>query len=157
MKSQPIKRSEALKVFSREHHFGLLFSWKIKQGIKLKVETARMLSYVNYFWECHLQEHFKNEETLLFNRIDAEVCTQAKLDHQLIVKQIAQANNTDEKDYTALIALIELLDAHIRYEERVVFPYFEANLSATLVELMRPFLEQHDVAFNDDFKDEFWK
>ena len=34
-KKTPIKRHDALKHFSRDHHFGLLLVWKIREGVKL--------------------------------------------------------------------------------------------------------------------------
>lgn len=157
MKNQPLKRSEALKTFSREHHFGLLFTWKIKQGLKLNVETSRLLKYVNYFWEEHLKEHFYNEEVLLFNKIDTEVCTQAKSDHQLIMSQIEHLNATDQSDYDVYQMFIDKLNSHIRYEERVVFPYLERTLSTSLKELLHPLEKEHDKEFIDEFQDEFWK
>jgi len=40
--SNPIKRNEALKPLSRDHHHGLLLCWKIRQGIKLNIEPERI-------------------------------------------------------------------------------------------------------------------
>ncbi len=157
MKNQPLIRSEALKTFSREHHFGLLFTWKIKQGLKKKVETFRLLNYINYFWEGHLKEHFLNEETMLFNKIDAEACTQAKADHQIMTDQIAQLNIRDKNDPGAYLAFIEKLNEHIRYEERIVFPFLENHLSAVLDDLIRSLEQGPTERFTDAFTDEFWK
>jgi len=156
MKSRPIKRSDALKRLSREHHFGLLFTWKIKQGLKLNVETSRLLDYLNYFWEGHLKGHFFSEEVLLFNKIDADVCKQAKLDHQMIANQIEQLNSTKQDDRNAYQVLIDRLNDHIRYEERVVFPHLEDSLSASLAELMTALEGGHTEDFKDVYHDQFW-
>ncbi len=40
--SKPIKRSVALKPLSREHHHGLLLSWKIREGFNRNVEIERI-------------------------------------------------------------------------------------------------------------------
>lgn len=157
MKNQPIKRSEALKILSREHHFALLFTWKIKQGLRLKVAPTRLLHYVNYFWEGQLQPHFLSEETLLFNRVDAEVCTQAKMDHQIISSQIQALNLTNRYDGEAFQALIDVLNAHIRFEERVVFPYLEKVLAASLSQVLLALTAAHAEGFKDEYPDEFWK
>jgi hypothetical protein len=34
---KPIKRNKHLKWLSRDHHFGLLACWKIRQGLKIKL------------------------------------------------------------------------------------------------------------------------
>ena len=62
---KPIKRSKELAPLSREHHEGLLFAWKIKQGLKNETETKLIAEYVQWFWKNHLQEHFTEEEQIL--------------------------------------------------------------------------------------------
>jgi hemerythrin-like domain-containing protein len=115
-----------------------------------------LLDYLNYFWEGHLKGHFFNEETLLFNKINADVCIQAKLDHRNIVSQIEQLNSTKQDDRNAYQVLIDRLNDHIRYEERIVFPYLEDSLSASLPELMTALGGECDKEFKDEYKDEFW-
>ena len=66
MDPKPIKRTSQLLPVSREHHFGLLFCWKIRQGIKKSIAVDRMLNYLKFFFDGHLKEHFADEERLLF-------------------------------------------------------------------------------------------
>jgi len=113
MKTQPIKRSDELKVLSREHHFGLLFAWKVREGLKLNVETSRLNAYVNHFWEDHLKNHFLNEEVLLFNMINDPLCIQAKNDHIAIITQIEKINSFGKDDPNAYTKLAEILSNHI--------------------------------------------
>lgn len=40
--SQPIKRHPSLQPLSREHHYGLLLSWKIREGFKREVPPERI-------------------------------------------------------------------------------------------------------------------
>ena len=147
-----------MKLLSRDHHFGLLFSWKIKQGIARNVDTIRMRDYLNFFWSEHLKDHFLDEEVLLFNRLDAEEpCVQAKKDHQQIVNLIEAANAADQGDYLVYEKLISFLNDHIRFEERVVFPHLEKVLSESTLNSIGRFLERQHHEFIDDYKDEFWK
>lgn len=158
MKNQPIKRSEDMRLLSRDHHFGLLFSWKIKQGIARNVDTIRIRDYLNFFWSQHLRDHFLDEEVLLFNRLDAEeLCVQAKKDHQQIVNLIDAANAADQGDYLVYEKLISFLNDHIRFEERVVFPHLEKVLSESTLSSIGYFLERQHHEFIDDYKDEFWR
>ncbi|WP_157766342.1 hemerythrin domain-containing protein [Pedobacter ginsengisoli] len=158
MKNQPIKRSEDMKLLSRDHHFGLLFSWKIKQGMAKKVATIRMKSYLNFFWHQHLKDHFLDEEVLLFNRFDPEqLCVQAKKDHQQIINFIDAVNSADHGDYMVYERLITFLNDHIRFEERIVFPYLENVLSESTLNGIGYFLEKQHHEFIDNYPDEFWK
>ena len=157
MKPQPIKRSDELKVLSREHHLGLLFSWKIKEGIKLNIEPSRLRAYMNYFWQGHLKNHFLNEDVLLFNMIDEPVCKQAKNDHIAIMSQIDTLNTFGKDDLSAYHKLAEMLSNHIRFEERIAFPYLEEKLSEAKLHGVSLFLEkEHADDFKDEYNDEFW-
>lgn len=158
MKNQPIKRSEDMRLLSRDHDFGLLFSWKIKQGIARNVDTIRIRDYLNFFLSQPLRDHFLDEEVLLFNRLDVEEpCVQAKKDHQQIVNLIDAANAADQGDYLVYEKLIAFLNDHIRFEERVVFPHLEKVLSESTLSSIGYFLERQHHEFIDDYKGEFWK
>lgn len=158
MKNQPIKRSKEMQILTKDHHFGLLFSWKIKQGISKGSNTIRMKRYVNFFWDQHLKGHFLDEEVLLFNRFESEeLCIKAKKDHQQIVDLIERVNAAIEGDYSVYEDLFIFLDQHIRFEERVVFPHLELIIPDSTLTGIGYFLEKQHHEFIDDFKDEFWK
>src|SRR5688500_13331613 len=65
----PLKRDENLVSLSRDHHDGLLLVWKIKEGLRLNVNSTRIISYLTEVFETELEPHFKVEETLLFTRL----------------------------------------------------------------------------------------
>lgn len=83
MKNELLKRNQNLLKLSRDHHAGLLFCWKICQGVKYHIETGRMINYVKYFRNHHLATHFKEEEDFLFGPKCEEV-EKALDDHQKI-------------------------------------------------------------------------
>ena len=153
MENKPVKRSKYIMELSRDHHLGLLFCWKIKEGVKRNIEPRRIKKYVDYFWEHHLKAHFGEEETLLFNRIDDPLCSQAKTEHQLLINRLNELN-TERHEY---VGFAELLIKHIRFEEREVFPHLETALSLTILEGAYAFLsQQHSAPFKDVYPDEFW-
>ena len=43
--AKPIKRSKQLSPLSREHHDGLLFAWKIRQGFENGTPLEEMRKY----------------------------------------------------------------------------------------------------------------
>jgi hypothetical protein len=52
----PIKRTSSLISYSKEHHFGLLLVWKIRQGIKREIITERIANYIPVSY-THLRAH----------------------------------------------------------------------------------------------------
>ena len=157
MENRPIKRSEQLKALSRDHHFGLLFCWKIKQGLQAAVEPERLGRYVDYFWSGHLKEHFLVEESLLFDRCQDPVCTQAKKEHGGILDQIGKIAGGERDNPEAYAVLVSILSKHIRYEERVVFPHLEQALPVSLLDEIAQHLDsEHKDDFEDNYSDEFW-
>ena len=66
MERKPIKRSKELTQLSKEHHFSLLFCWKIRQGLKMNISADRIKKYIEYFWLQCMQPHFLEEENFLF-------------------------------------------------------------------------------------------
>ena len=87
MNTAPIKRNKSLVALSKEHHFGLLASWKIRRGFDLKVEPKRMADFVTYLWETHLSAHFIAEEQALFNVIKHALIDEALQQHAVLSRR----------------------------------------------------------------------
>lgn len=156
-KKKPIKRSEHIAALSRDHHAGLLFCWKIKEGIKRGVNLQRINGYAKYFWEEHLEEHFREEEDLLFNKLDDELTSRAKRDHQVLAGWFKRLIGNEVEHFQDYFSFTELLTNHIRFEERVLFPFLEQHLPAAVLEDIGAALtDAHTVAFDDHYADEFW-
>ncbi|NJO25088.1 MAG: hypothetical protein HC867_03800 [Bacteroidia bacterium] len=64
-KTEPIKRSPQLAPLSREHHDGLLFVWKIRQGLQNNTDVLTIADFILWYDEQHLKTHFETEEKLL--------------------------------------------------------------------------------------------
>lgn len=150
-----MKRNENIIALSHDHHFGLLCCWKIRQGLKKEVELSRIQKYVDYFWNQHLKEHFKEEEEILFPYLKDEFSTRVVKEHQ----DLEDLFNEISKDLSIqnLEAFASLLDDHIRFEERQWFPHLEENLTENqLLEIGKTLAEVHSDE-KDNFEDEFWK
>jgi hemerythrin-like domain-containing protein len=122
---KPIRRSKQLTPLSKEHHDGLLFAWKIKQGLKNGADIKLIASYVQWFWKNHLQEHFREEEEILAPHLPGnnELLKQMTEQHQEIESMIHINENIADENLLLNLAL--LIDDHIRFEERKLFPYAE--------------------------------
>src|SRR5689334_13185882 len=57
-KCNPIKRSNAFVQFSKDHHFGLLLVWKIRQDLTKEINATEISKYVYDFFMDDLQQHF---------------------------------------------------------------------------------------------------
>ena len=49
----PIKRTSSLISYSKEHHFGLLLVWKIRQGIKREIITGKSMKGTEHDIDFH--------------------------------------------------------------------------------------------------------
>lgn len=158
MKTKPIKRNEHIVKLSKDHHSGLLFCWKIRQGLNLEVATARIIKYAQYFWSHHLAEHFREEETILFYPLKDELVQKAFEDHKEIKRQLGELTGSPADDTKkGLLHLAKLIDDHIRYEERILFPHLEKMLSDGQLEAIgKQLIAQQPSALTDDFGDQFW-
>ena len=122
-----MKRNPNIVPLSKDHHFGLLHVWKIRQGLKKDIAPARIARYVVF----HLEEHH------LVRDLIAQITTQPT------------------------VALLEeyatRLNDHIRYEERVLFPYMEENLSEEQLTEIGKNLSADPHTEEESYSDEFWQ
>ena len=149
----PIKRSEQLKSLSREHHDALLFIWKIRKGLRNKTGLTIIAGYINWFWENHLNHHFNDEERILLPHLAVAdpLARQLKAEHESIRKFFETEWNEKSID-----SFITLLNDHIRFEERQLFPYAEKviqekELNSIYEQLLK------EAAQCKNWDNEFWK
>tara|TARA_R110000868_G_scaffold342194_2_gene603018 strand:- start:28498 stop:28956 length:459 start_codon:yes stop_codon:yes gene_type:complete len=152
MSKKPIKRHKALQPLSREHHHGLLLSWKIRSGFNKHIEPERIKVYADWFFKTHLIPHFEMEEQHIFTilKSDNELVKKALADHRLLKRLFV--NDDIEK---ALSKIEEVLEQHIRFEERELFP--EIQKMATEEQFQEIEKIHYEAVFNDKLDDEFWK
>ncbi|HEY9185860.1 MAG TPA: hemerythrin domain-containing protein [Salegentibacter sp.] len=151
-KNKPIKRHKAIQPLSREHHQGLLLCWKIGKGFEKDIEPERMMNYLAWFWENHLKLHFEIEEKYVFPVLgeNHELVEQALEEHEHLkylfqVKEgLADNLKTVRRD----------LEAHIRFEERILFNEVQKIASEEDFQKLK---EHHDEEISCGlYQDEFW-
>lgn len=150
-----MKRDINIQPLSREHHHSLLFCWKIRQGVSKNIDTARINKYVHYFWATHLYPHFVKEEKFLFNLFKDELITNAINQHCEIKLCINTLSNLEKPHSVLYLELAGLLDAHIRFEERVLFPHLEKIVNPSKLTIIGVELEKE--ALKENFEDAFWE
>ena len=154
----PIKRHKAIASFSKDHHFGLLLVWKIRQGLDKAVNAERISNYVCYFFKEDLEKHFKNEEQLLFQKLpmDDVLRKQAEEDHKTIYKLV---NSLDENkhDSDLLRQFANELEKHIRFEERELFNHLQTKITPEDLEIIGKRFSNNGKAIDEKWEDVFWK
>lgn len=159
MKTSPIRRNKNIVTLSHDHHAGLLFCWKIRQGLRKHADTGRILPYVHYFWQQHLRPHFKEEEAFLFILPEDAGIMRAKDEHhriRILVDAILTGPGSSARALQLLPALADAVDNHIRFEERDLFPHLENLLSEKQLESIGHHINENP-HLPDDWRDEFWK
>ena len=158
--TKPIKRSKELAPLSREHHDGLLFVWKLKQGLLNDTSLETLVDYSRWYWSNHIQPHFRQEEEILakFLPADNPLVIQMFSEH-IKIRDLVTSLDT-EPTHNSLLLLAELINDHIRFEERKLFAYAEQVL--TPEQLTEIYVDLPDSIHCDTdataiaWKDEFW-
>lgn len=156
-KSFAIKRHQALVSFSKDHHFGLLLVWKIRQGIRLSIEPGRISNYVIFFFENDLARHFKEEEEKLFPKLSADdpLRQQAYREHEKIYSLVHHIQK-DKLDIHLLKELADSLEGHIRFEERVLFNHLQHTLSDDELVALSDDHGKPEGDIDNKWSDHFW-
>ncbi|AZB21985.1 hemerythrin domain-containing protein [Kaistella haifensis] len=148
-----MKRHEALVHLSRDHHFGLLLCWKLKEGLKKDISVERMSKYIVLFYEQNLKPHFAEEEETIFLILGNAhpLIEEAISQHRELEKMISDGFETPEQIQT----FRDLLELHIRTEERQIFP--EIENTATEEELQNLLKQNYPELKEPEYEDLFWK
>ena len=148
-----MKRHEALVQLSRDHHFGLLLCWKLKEGLKKVVSVERMSKYIGQFYLQNLKPHFAEEEETIFKVLgeDHPLIKEAISQHRTFEKMIEDGFKTPEQ----IEEFRALLELHIRTEERQIFPEIEKQ--ATEEQLEDLLKLDHPELKEPEYDDIFWK
>ena len=127
-----MKRSEALKVLSHQHHQGLFAALQLKRARKETAAEARR-AFLDFFGREGAR-HFRAEEELLLpayarhSGCDRPEIVRVLTEHLDLRRRGQDVEASADSDPSALRELGERLERHIRFEERELFPMIEAAL-----------------------------
>jgi hemerythrin-like domain-containing protein len=124
-----MKRSAALTSLSRDHHQALAVAQQLRRATDATASEARE-AFLTY-WTTHGYPHFRLEEELLFPAYAGHgdphdpVVLRALGEHAMIRHRANSLAAAHSADPGALEQLGRELAAHVRLEERAVFPLIE--------------------------------
>jgi hemerythrin-like domain-containing protein len=131
-----MKRTRELKPLSSEHHQALLVAFQLRKGLAGHGEAAGaprdlpgLLSLARRFEETTLRSHFAAEEELLGRHLAPADMKRLKSEHAELSRLLDVARSARPAEQRqALTVFAELLERHIRWEERELFPGCEEGL-----------------------------
>ncbi len=129
-----MKRSPELTPLSHDHHQALFVALKLKRAEDPAVAAAYL-----EFHDGTGGRHFEIEETILLPgwlAADPEAdaaAAQRVLGEHLELRTGAVRLRSGEPSTAELHSLGELLEAHVRFEERELFPIIESRLDAATI------------------------
>jgi hemerythrin-like domain-containing protein len=131
MESQ--KRHPALIPLSHDHHHGLMAAVRLKRGDTAFAETADMADSIRLLWESELEPHFRQEEEQLFAYPGYPEPIPGMIDR--VIREHRQLRElidrcTADPAIETVKELGGLLESHIRFEERELFPLMQESLPA---------------------------
>ncbi|WP_374510730.1 hemerythrin domain-containing protein [Niveibacterium sp.] len=120
-----MRRTAHLRPLSREHHAALRLASHLGQANSPEaLETAVAEAFA---LKPELLAHFRFEETELIPELErfgeGALVAQLRADHEVLIDFLASAPRM--KRHAASFA--QLLNEHVRFEERVLFPALEAH------------------------------
>jgi hypothetical protein len=151
----PINRSARLDTLSNDHQDGLLFVWKVREGLANNTAIELLSDYCIWYWKNCIKPHFATEERVIFPFLladDGLVCRVKEQRRDLSELFMEMTKGPD----TLLIGMMAgLFEFHIRFEERIFFPYLEQRLPAAELEILASLLGKASCE-NESWPEKFW-
>lgn len=129
------KRHDSLIPLSREHHYGLMLCLRIHRGLQAHGHDSAWLEKKRQqavrFFQSEMLAHFEAEEEVLFPAMRSlpgavQIVDQLVSEHRKLEEAIERLREVQEGAVAAALnAFADLLESHIRREERALFPIYE--------------------------------
>jgi hemerythrin-like domain-containing protein len=144
------KRSRELRPLSSEHHQALLVAFQLKKGLAGHSESAGapkdmagLMALARRFEDSVFLAHTKAEEDLLGAYLSAADMKRLQFEHREMVRLLEAARTARGGEARqSLAAFADLLERHIRWEERELFPACEGALGEDVLSTIGHELEK---------------
>jgi quercetin dioxygenase-like cupin family protein len=138
-----MRRHHALVPLSHDHHHALVEARRLRRGADGAEPGAAASAFLRFF-STETVQHFREEEELLFPLAvgfdeASEPLVQALLEHQRLHALVAELDArlaAGRPPADVMRELGELLNAHVRHEERVLFPLLERLVADPALEAL---------------------
>jgi iron-sulfur cluster repair protein YtfE (RIC family) len=133
-----MKRIEAIAPLSRDHHTSLILAQLLKINAPnykdLPTAANDKKEYALNHYNTHIKTHFLEEEKILEivknkSNVIKALCNEISEEHQQIHQLFYELKNAVDVEKT-MNEIAILLEAHIRKEERILFPLLQEKCTA---------------------------
>lgn len=142
-----------LALLTSEHQNSLLLCWKIRTGLKKRIELSRIKAYVDWFFETQFLPHLQKEEQLMIQVLGES--------NPMVIKSLAQHRRLkrlflkETEVLKQLNGIEEELETNIRFEENKVFTELKRNINLVSLDLI--YYEEEFLQTSEEWEDKFWK
>lgn len=141
-----MKRTEELKPLSHDHFEGLAMARRIRRGLEKEADFTTIAACAARFGRTHLKHHFEQEERLLLSlleQMEEDLAIRMSNEHEELMA-LAGEMEAGPAQQQVIMRFAQALKAHIRFEEREVFPLLEQRLDVnTLHQIGEALHEAH--------------
>jgi hemerythrin HHE cation binding domain-containing protein len=145
-----LKRSRELKPLSSDHHQALLIAFQIKKSLAGHAEAAGapkdlpgLLSLARRYEESVHKNHIRAEEECLGGYLAEGDARRLRGEHAEMTRLLGAARTAPPAEMRAALGgFADLLERHVHWEERELFPSCERDLDAEALALVGHELER---------------
>lgn len=144
---------KVLQHFSQEHRVIALLSMRIRIGFKKEIELDRIKKYTDWIFKTQIKPHFEDEEKHALSILEDNdrIKKRTLAEH----RKLERLFNEDTDINRSLNLIEELLDLHIRFEERTLFRHIQKLVS---IEQLKKLNENNKPPLREAFwEDRFWE
>lgn len=116
----PLERHALLRPVSREHQEALSFCWRVRRALEQGTDPAVQMQAAVAYYHQRLLPHFAIEEEVVFPVLGAmdPLVKRAVAEHRRLTRLFLSTADP----LSDLSRIEDELEAHVRFEERVLFP-----------------------------------
>jgi iron-sulfur cluster repair protein YtfE (RIC family) len=156
-----MKREEQLQPLSHQHHNGLMAALLLKKGVEKAADPTVMGDFILSVWNNELRNHFIKEEVYLHPHVLQintlmEKYEQMKAEHHQI-RHLVDDIRTGGATVSLVTDFYLMLEKHIRFEERELFPFIEEHIQPEQLNELGRNVEQLKSKACSDYPVKFWE
>lgn len=129
-----MNREARLRGLSSDHHRSLVLVRHIREALSHGGSEIELCAHVAGHYDADLEPHFRAEEELLLPELTSgsnrDLAERTLSEHRLLRSQAIAGIGGD---LDALRALADTLEAHVRFEERELYPACEVAVPQTVL------------------------
>ena len=135
---------------------------RIRRGIKKNTDVSVLKDFAFKFWNRDLEQHIKTEEEALLPKLEKFAFSphyvhMIRRDHDLI-RTLIERIGVDGHEHKVYDVLASIVQYHIFFEERVLFPKVTEVLNEQQLQEIRNSLSSHKSGTNlRNYPVKFWE